>query len=68
MKTPIYANQFQLGNHYTFLRPNDQLEVSGIVLGVNIRSLSGNLALTDVRIQGYGWISLSEWAIKGETE
>lgn len=66
MKIPQLAEQIELGTIYTFRKPNDNLAVTGRVEGIDRKSTTGNLALTHVRIDGLGWLTLSEWTIKGE--
>lgn len=68
MKTPQLAEQIELGTIYTFRKPNENLTVIGRVEGIDRKSTSGNLALTHVRIDGLGWLTLSEWTIRGENK
>ncbi len=65
---PKIAEQFELGGRYSFRKPERGLLVVGYVEGLNRESRSGNLALTQVRISGYGWIDLVDWVIEGESE
>lgn len=63
---PRLAEQFILGKKYTFRKPSADLTVSGHVEGIDRQSPTGNLAITNVRIDGFGWISLQDWVIQGE--
>lgn len=65
---PKIADQFELGRRYSFRKPEQGLLVVGYVEGLNRESRSGNLALTQVKIEGYGWIDLADWMIEGEKD
>jgi hypothetical protein len=65
-KKPLLAEQFKLGERLSLRKPEFNLLVVGNVEGINRQSQSGNLALTEIRIAGYGWISLADWIIEGE--
>lgn len=65
---PKVAEQFELGRRYSFRKPEQGLLVVGYVEGINRSTRSGNLALTSVRINGYGWIDLADWEIEGENK
>ena len=67
-KRPKIAEQFELGGRYSFRKPEKNLLVVGYVEGLNRESRSGELALTQVKIEGYGWIDLVDWVIEGETK
>jgi hypothetical protein len=65
---PKIAEQFELGGRYSFRKPDKGLLVVGYVEGLNRESRSGELALTQVKIEGYGWIDLVDWVIEGENK
>lgn len=67
-ETPELAEQFIFGKRYSFLKRKEGALVVGYVEGIDRGSPTGNLALAKVRVDGVGWLSLSEWEIEGENK